>query len=229
VHGIRSARSWNLQSEATREFPRPEPACAHSISPRRRRQERRANLVRPPRWFYSGGRCRPPIPPTPAGRTKPEGSSRVSPRNTLTSGVARFGRIDRSNREVPSPLDACLYACHHRLVNRYSPRDRSSHPPKPDSEASDGFGVAEDATNAAQFRPQFGSEATDRFRPRARGPARPLPALVRSTRPSPRPSTSSPRLATEAGLARVPAVYWGPGGATGNRRTWGNERGWALF
>jgi hypothetical protein len=29
-----------------------------------------------------------------------------------TGDVTCFGRIDRSNREVPWPLDACLYACH---------------------------------------------------------------------------------------------------------------------
>jgi hypothetical protein len=31
--------------------------------------------------------------------------------------VARFGRIDRSGREVTSRLNASLYACHHHLAN----------------------------------------------------------------------------------------------------------------
>jgi hypothetical protein len=34
-------------------------------------------------------------------------------------GVARVGRIDRRIREIPSPLDALLYACHLRLMNGY--------------------------------------------------------------------------------------------------------------
>jgi hypothetical protein len=35
--------------------------------------------------------------------------------------VARFGRIDRSNREFSSWLDACLCVRHSRLVNGYLP------------------------------------------------------------------------------------------------------------
>jgi hypothetical protein len=38
------------------------------------------------------------------------------------STVARFGRIDRSSREVTSRLNASVYACHHQLVNGYRSR-----------------------------------------------------------------------------------------------------------
>jgi hypothetical protein len=52
--GNKSARSRNVQSEASRELPGPEHATAHSISPPWRRQERPATPVRPLCWFFSG-------------------------------------------------------------------------------------------------------------------------------------------------------------------------------